>query len=374
MRTKLLQHPTLLSAFFTILVASSAQADILYLKNGQQIDGIVEREDENEVIVDVGFGTVTFKKTEVLKVDRSDVRERAAIVEQQQTEYFETGRWVPKGAQELFQRFKEIRADRDSAFRAKAKKESLIKKETNLESELASLKQKYSPLAEELKTVYPKKATYRHNKLVKEMNVLTATIQAHYAQSETLNKQIADSDQKIHQYLSAYRDFQRYAQERIPELRKELAEEKDRTFYEGIERAIKEMDEDFLQETITSRHEGSGLIVNATLNDKVTVSLIVDTGASLTVLSQDVAKKLGIGPKAALGEIDAVVVDGRVVKAQAVLLESITVGKARVERSMAAILPSSEMKVDGLLGMSFLKHFVVQVDAKNDLLILERLK
>ncbi len=356
------------------VLITSAQADILYLKNGQQIEGIIEEEKESQVVVDVGFGTIALKKSEVLKIERSDVKEREAIVQQQQTEYFETGRWVPKGAEGLFQRFKEIRSNRDNAFRAKTKKEDLIRKETKLESETASLKQKYSPLAEELKTVYPKKATYRHNKLVKEINVLTAMIQAHYAELETFDKQIAEVDGKIHHYLMAFRDFKKYAQDEIPGLRKEAVEEKDKAFYDGVERSLKEMEGDFLQETITSRHEGAHLIVTAILNDKVTASLVVDTGASLTVLSQDIAKKLGIGPRSTLGEIDTVVADGRVVKAQAVLLDSVTVGKARVESSMAAVLPTSESRVDGLLGMSFLKHFVVQVDAKNDLLILERLK
>lgn len=351
-----------------------AYADILFLKNGQQIEGIIEKEDGEEIILDVGFGTIALKKAEVLRTEQSDAYGREAIVEQQQSEYFETGRWVPKGAEELFRRFKEIRNDRDNALRAKIKKEDFFRKQTKLESEIASLKQKYSPLAEDLKTVYPKKAAYRHNKLVKEMNLLTATIQAHYADVETLDKQIAEVDIKIHRYLGVYRDFKQYAQEKIRELRKGETEEKDRAFYDGIEHSLKEMEGDFLQETVTSHHRGSNLIVNAILNDKVTVSLIVDTGASLTVLSQEVAKQLGIGPKSALGEIDTVVADGRVVKAQAILLDSITVGKARVERSMAAVLPSSEFKVDGLLGMSFLKHFVVQVDAKNDLLILERLK
>ena len=367
-------YAALVVYFLTFFWMTPAQADILHLKNGQQIEGIIEDEGEDQVILDVGFGTVALKRTEILKIEHSDAKGKEAIVQQQQSEYFETGRWVPKGAEELFQRFKEIRSDRDGAFRAKTKKEDLIKKQTKLESEIASLKQKYSPLAEELKTVYPKKATYRHNKLVKEINVLTATIQVHYAESETLGKQITEADGKIHRYLNTYRDFKEYARGKIQEFRREQAEEKDRTFYDGIERSLKEMDEDFLQETVTSRHEGSNLIVNVTLNDKVTASLIVDTGASLTVLSRDVAKKLGIGPKATLGEIDAAVADGRVVKAQAVLLDSIAVGKARVERSMAAVLPTSESKADGLLGMSFLKHFVVQVDAKNDLLILERLK
>ena len=94
----------------------------------------------------------------------------------------------------------------------------------------------------------------------------------------------------------------------------------------------------------------------------------------MTVLSKQLADRLGVKPREELGEIEATVADGRTVKAEAVLLDSIAVGKARVERTPAAVLPFSESEVDGLLGMSFLKHFVVQVDGKNDLLILERLK
>ena len=356
------------------IMISPVWADTLYLKNGHQIEGVIQEEKSDQIIFDVGFGTVTLQKTEILKIERSEVREKEVIVQQQRTEYFETGRWVPQGAEELFERFKKIRDEREDAFRAKSRKEALLVKQTNLETEIASLKQKYSPLSEELKTVYPKKAIFRHNKLVKEMNVLSATIQAEDVQLEDLNKQVVQTEQKIHHYLNAYREFKQYALEKLPSLRSEQGGEKEKGFYDGIEKTIAEMDGDFIQEAVTSRRQGPNLLVDAVLNDKVIASLMVDTGASLTVISKNIADRLGINQKSVLGEIDAVVADGRVVKAKAILLDSIAVGKARVERSIVAVLPTSESKMDGLLGMSFLKNFVVQVDAKNDLLILERLK
>jgi len=117
--------------------------------------------------------------------------------------------------------------------------------------------------------------------------------------------------------------------------------------------------------------------VITTLNKKVKANLILDTGASLIILSNKIAKDLGIDIDAKSGKpIELVLADGRKAEARMVILESVSVQDSEAENIEAAILPEKEaadVPGDGLLGMSFLKKFNFKIDQKNDKLILEKL-
>lgn len=117
--------------------------------------------------------------------------------------------------------------------------------------------------------------------------------------------------------------------------------------------------------------------VTTLLNNKVKANLVLDTGASLILLSRKIAKGLGVD---AVGKntipIELIMADGRREKGQMVILESVKVQGAEANNVEAAILPDREsimMDGDGLLGMSFLKKFSFKIDHKNGKLILEKL-
>lgn len=119
------------------------------------------------------------------------------------------------------------------------------------------------------------------------------------------------------------------------------------------------------------------VVVTATLNKKVKASLVLDTGASLMVLSNKIAKDLGINIDTKnVNSIELILADGHRTKARLVILESVNVEGSEVKNIEAAILPENENAAifkDGLLGMSFLKKFNFKIDQKNDKLILEKL-
>lgn len=88
---------------------------------------------------------------------------------------------------------------------------------------------------------------------------------------------------------------------------------------------------------------------------------LVDTGASLTAISQDMARELGyrIGPQ--LRWIRVRTANG-VVEAPIVVLESLSIQGFTVENVEAIALPRHGSKA-GLLGLNFLNHFKYTVDA-----------
>jgi len=116
---------------------------------------------------------------------------------------------------------------------------------------------------------------------------------------------------------------------------------------------------------------GGSLVVHVMLNQERSAQLIVDTGASMTVLSTQAAIDLGI-----LGTTDnellTVNTAGGSVQVNMNYLSSLTVGTAQATKVAVAIhdLPDIPEHIEGLLGMSFLKHFLVTLDAEHARLIL----
>lgn len=115
---------------------------------------------------------------------------------------------------------------------------------------------------------------------------------------------------------------------------------------------------------------GSSYTTRVELNDRVFGDFIVDTGASSTVISTKLARKLGIREDAGIA-ISAQLADGRIVEARTVIVGEIRVGRARVFDTEVVILDDFEdTGFDGLLGMSFLGHFTVKIDNQENKLIL----
>ena len=123
--------------------------------------------------------------------------------------------------------------------------------------------------------------------------------------------------------------------------------------------------------TIPLTKNGGSFIVQVMLNQERSAQLIVDTGASMTVLSTQIAIDLGI-----LGTTDnellTVNTAGGSVQVNMNYLSSISVGTAQATNVAVALhdLPDIPEHIEGLLGMSFLKHFLVTLDAEHARLIL----
>ncbi|NQU95185.1 MAG: retroviral-like aspartic protease family protein [Candidatus Omnitrophica bacterium] len=113
-------------------------------------------------------------------------------------------------------------------------------------------------------------------------------------------------------------------------------------------------------------------VVDVVLNDKIRASLFVDTGASFVSISEKTAGDLKID-LGSLPKIKLILANGSEVEGYSTTLDSVEVGNARIENVKIAIHKMSDSgKVDGLLGMSFLKHFHVKLDSQENCLILEK--
>lgn len=116
--------------------------------------------------------------------------------------------------------------------------------------------------------------------------------------------------------------------------------------------------------------EDSNIYVSVVINDNSPrLRFVMDTGATYTTLTQQVADSLGIASSD--GQSVSVSTANGVVPALKTVVDSITVGGARIDSVDVVVLDSLSPNVDGLLGLSFLKHFRVELATDEDLLILK---
>ena len=334
------------------------------------MEGLVVDENRREIVLEVGGGNVTLQRTDILRVVHSSGRQRARLKERYKKLGFDVGEGVPAGAKSIDQAFRKLRALRGNALDAKARREALSSAQVGLETEIASQKRDYEPVAERLKSLSPRDPAY--NSTVHELNLLTSGLRSNELKLEESRSKSGEGQAEIREYLTAYEDFKRLISddEKLSGRRPAGAEEQN--YYDWLKSSIAQMDGDFAQESVVSGKHGSSVVVDVLLNGRISASLLVDTGASLIGLNRGVVEKLGLDT-GAMSDIEMVVADGRKVKEKAFRLDSVRVGKMRAEQVEAATLTDFS-ECDGLLGMSFLRRFDVQVDAENGRLILRELK
>ena len=122
--------------------------------------------------------------------------------------------------------------------------------------------------------------------------------------------------------------------------------------------------------TLTPTKAGGTLTVEAVLNRRLTVPLVLDTGADFTVLTKQAAHALRLPPLNRLPRLQFGTAGG-LVHLPITTLQSVRVGTAEVRDVPVAIDIDGHMP-EGLLGMSFLRHFKVTVDHPRGLVRLER--
>lgn len=113
----------------------------------------------------------------------------------------------------------------------------------------------------------------------------------------------------------------------------------------------------------------SMIIVDVTLNHSVTRPFAVDTGATYTVISQELADTLHLRPTSKTPRITLQTANGRI-QVPLVTLDALTLNGLESANITAAIhqLDESSM-ISGLLGLNFLNRFQMTVDSRKNQLI-----
>ncbi|MBD2519456.1 retroviral-like aspartic protease family protein [Nostoc sp. FACHB-973] len=103
------------------------------------------------------------------------------------------------------------------------------------------------------------------------------------------------------------------------------------------------------------RRFGGTPIVDVTFNDKKTFEMIVDTGASATVITRNMASSLQLKTT---GILQAQIADGSEVQFSTSKVKSITVGGVIANNLQVAIAPQADI---GLLGHDFFGNYDIKI-------------
>jgi clan AA aspartic protease (TIGR02281 family) len=122
---------------------------------------------------------------------------------------------------------------------------------------------------------------------------------------------------------------------------------------------------------IPIKPHGSGhFIVEAQINGGTKVNLMVDTGASMVILSDRLGDLLGVNNNKDLPTMNFSTAGGTI-ESPLFILDSLKIGNAEVFGVEASTNPNFNGDVDGLLGMSFLGEFKLEMDRENFTMLLK---
>ncbi|MDE2489955.1 MAG: clan AA aspartic protease [Elusimicrobia bacterium] len=351
---------------------AAVRADTVRLANGREMKGLITSETPDAVTLDFGYGSVTLQRADVVSIRRSGLAKRRALRLAKELEDLRDGGDAPEGGEALLAAYRRAAQARERLQDARARESDAADVAAGDDSRLARLVSDHRAVAERLASADRAADPEGYNRLVDEYNSGAAAIQAR--QMALAQRRLADADlvERGRDYLSAYQDFRR-AFRRRPKPAAGASRD-DRDFYDLMRDALAGMDGDFSREKVEAERQGPHWIVTALLDGRVRARLLVDTGASLVVISRAVADRLG--PDAVVrGKGLASLADGRRVPTQILELPSVEVGRNRAERVLAGVMPDApQAGVDGLLGMSFLSRFGLDTDPKSGAIYLRRLK
>ena len=118
---------------------------------------------------------------------------------------------------------------------------------------------------------------------------------------------------------------------------------------------------------VPNKKNGSAGFVTAMLDHRVQTLMLVDTGATYTVVSRQLAATLGLN-EASRASISTA---NGLINVALARLGSIQVGAAEATNLTVAIHDiSTNTKLGGLLGLDFLSRFHTSIDSRRQLLIL----
>ncbi len=360
---------TFLLTLFSFIPVKSLNADIVVLKNGKTFEGIIKKETDNEVTINIGLGTVSFNRSQVARVKRTKTDK---LQNKWQRRYATQGKFVPPELKDFAAEFSELESSRRTAQQAKSSITSIQRKRPELFEQLTGIQNEISNIAKQFQSIDPDSNVQRYNSLVKRQN--------HIVSRSVIikNSLVRDNDsadqhrEKIAAYLSQLSAFENHLASVKSEYSDPPRDENVAVFFNSIDEQLKDFSTEF--QSIEVAHEGQQdhMLLDVRINNKISGRFLLDTGATYVTLSNDIAQRLNLS-FSGKNQIPVSLANGTKVNAQPVILESMQVGNAKASGVIAMVFPEAPNDgIDGLLGMSFLREFIIHLDPANKKLVFKK--
>lgn len=353
-----------------------ARADRVLLDTGKTIEGVILRTNATEIVVGFGVGEVTLRRSQVREVHHDSADANARVQSGWQQRHFAHVRYVPTRFQDLGERFRILRDQRAAAQQAVRRGAELEVANAALRKEIQEVEARWTastqqvmqtPAMPQRKTAETMKAyndlVQAYNDVIFERNRMQETLAACNSELKKNEEARETSRHAAGLYLHALAGFQTG----LSQTEKDLASagplvDEETAFLGGVRKELEAWLGEVQRISVPCEDNGRQAVLTVRINDGQEGRLVLDTGATAVVLSQAAAVRLGID-LAGARSAKAVLANGEQVAAKAVVLDSVQTGDARVERVPALVMERAPgVGVDGLLGMSFLEHFLIRYE------------
>lgn len=360
-----------LAAAIFFFLANDLSADTVRLKNKNSINGIIAEENERSVVLNIGCGTVTLSRADIDSIEKSSEPANISMMKEWKRRYFESFPAPTETEQRLLEEFKALRYKKEQLVRSAIRRDNAAKEISGLQTEISQLQDKLLKLGEELKGADPRKDIIRYNALAIEFNSVSNKLNDTINMLNELEDNYRAFDEQSVRYVDTFLGFLEDFQRQYDKLANSSLTQQQKEFYANLKERLDMLSQDIRHEEIAFTREKESVVVMATLNGRIKTPMIVDTGASLTIISKDMARRLGIDKRELKQDLELVVADGRRIPAKFVLLDSVKVGNVAAKGVEAAIIDDTETKaVQNLLGMSFLRNFSFSINPEKKQLLL----
>lgn len=344
-----------------LLLGFAASGDVVRLRNGQKLEGIVVTQTADRITLDVGTGQIHLKPAQVATVERGDP---GPMTEAWTRTYFLHPRFVPPSCTNLAAQLGELETRRRGATAAAATRrrlrEEFAQREAGRARSQAALEQQQERIRlTDTNAVTSSRAAWEaYAQEVASLNAAVAEFGLAGRRLREIEEETARLKQAEIEYLRAL-DRARVELQAWPTTPDDPAVAtflaRARTMVDGFAAGID-------RHVIAPERRSDHALLDVRFNERATGRLILDTGASLVVIGEDFAHRAGMPPDTNRVS-EARLADGRVVRGWPIRFARIEVQGARVENVEGVVLPEAPAEgIDGLLGMSFLREFYLRVD------------
>jgi clan AA aspartic protease (TIGR02281 family) len=241
--------------------------------------------------------------------------------------------------------------------------------------------------------------TNQHNQLVAADRALTDRInllQSQFADPEVRQRIYAEASEKRGAYMEAILELRQLV-DKTTDAYAGLA--KDETITKALEaltaklkarpplklgpsaqylanvKLLERVEKTVLTDKVELRRNRGGVDeVDVTINGKLTVPMIFDTGAAITTISTDLAARIGVKPRPNDPSVRLKVANGATVDAKRVTIPSIRVGRFTVNNVACVVVPQDKGEVSSLLGQSFHRHFKYNLTPGSGVLVMSKVE
>lgn len=359
-------------ALFLVGGPQPAVSDTIHLKNGRSIDGVISRETADDIVLSLGVGTTTIRKSKIKFIERTESAQNSKIEDEWRKKHYLNRKYVPHDLVGLVGNYRKLLAQRDGTILVRRRASRTGAKKAALMKEIRILLSKLVVASKKMKDASPDMDRDAYNKIVFEVNARRGEMTIKQAEHDELVELEGKALEALSSYMGSLSSFTVQFDEKRREKRdggKDTA-----YLFKKISAKLVSLAAEFKNVSVDSTRRGNSTIVTAIINNRIPGRFVLDTGASVVTISETFAARLGLDLTGRQSR-EMVLANGAKVMAVSLELKSVQLGGARVEHVSAVVMPSQPgERIDGLLGMSFLRNFVLSLDGATGKLLLKQFK